>query len=84
VRCPTRIPFQKFWCPQQETWHAGVSTERNPANITLHNQSPERSMKPVDPAGIFAGQEKNSEIYSEFFEFDAEIVEFCPKHANWL
>jgi hypothetical protein len=25
---------------------------------------------------------KNSEIYREFFEFNAEIAEFCPKYPK--
>jgi len=39
-------------------------------------------MKPVDLCRHFPTQEKNWEIYREFFEFDAEIAEFCPKYAN--
>jgi len=33
-------------------------------------------------AFICVPSEKNREIYREFFEFDAEIAEFCPKYAN--
>ena len=39
-------------------------------------------MKPVDLCRHFPTQEKNWEIYREFFEFDAEIAELCPKYAN--
>jgi len=27
---------------------------------------------------------KNSEINREFFEFDPEIAEFCPKYASFV
>jgi hypothetical protein len=30
----------------------------------------------------FHPHDENSEIYREFFEFDPEIAEFCPKYAN--
>jgi hypothetical protein len=39
-------------------------------------------MKQVDLDLHFHPYDKNSEIYREFFEFDPEIGEFCPKYAN--
>jgi hypothetical protein len=32
-----------------------------------------------NPAGIARNRDKNS----KFFEFDAKIIEFCPKYANF-
>jgi hypothetical protein len=39
-------------------------------------------MKQADPDLHFHPFDKNSEINSEFFEFEPEIAEFCPKYAN--
>jgi hypothetical protein len=39
-------------------------------------------MKQVDLDLHFHLCDKNSEIYREFFEFEPEIAEFCPKYAG--
>jgi len=39
-------------------------------------------MKQADLDPSLHPYDKNSEINREFFEFDPEIVEFCPKYTN--